>query len=96
MNIYNTKTAAEEEVELLEDLVGGHVLVIFNDEVNTFDHVVDCLMTYCEHTPEQAEQCSVIIHFKGKCAVKHGATKTLAPICDALCRKGLSATVDII
>lgn len=96
MQIYNTKTSTQEEVELLDDLIGGYALVIFNDDVNTFEHVIECLMTYCEHTPEQAEQCSVIIHFKGKCAVKHGSTKTLAPICDALCRRDLSATVEII
>jgi ATP-dependent Clp protease adaptor protein ClpS len=96
VTIYNTKTAVEEDVDVLDDVVGGYALVIFNDDVNTFDHVIDCLVTYCEHSPEQAEQCSVIIHFKGKCAVKHGNSRTLAPICDALCRKGLSATVDII
>ena len=93
---YNSDVSTKEEVEVIEDLIGGYALVIFNDDVNTFDHVIDCLMKYCEHTPEQAEQCSVIIHFKGKCAVKHGSSKSLSPICDALCRKGLSATVEIV
>jgi ATP-dependent Clp protease adaptor protein ClpS len=95
LNIYlNTKTVEQEEVEVLEDLVGGYALVIYNDDVNTFDHVIECLVKYCEHTPEQAEQCSVIIHYKGKCAVMHGGVKQLQPICDALCRKGLSAVID--
>ncbi|MBI1305898.1 MAG: ATP-dependent Clp protease adaptor ClpS [Bacteroidetes bacterium] len=76
--------------------MGGWALVVFNDDVNTFDHVIECLMKYCEHTAEQAEQCSLIIHFKGKCAVKHGGPYDLAPICDALCRKGLNAVIEDI
>ena len=91
--VLNSETAEEEKVEVLEDILGGYALIIFNDDVNTFDHVIDCLVKYCEHSPEQAEQCSVIIHFKGKCAVKHGGPKELTPICDALCRNGLSATI---
>ncbi len=90
---YN-KTVEIEEVEVIEDLVGNHSVIIFNDDVNTFDHVIDCLMDYCEHSPEQAEQCSIIIHYKGKCVVKHGGSKQLAPICEALCRKGLSAVLE--
>ena len=90
---FNTETFVKEEVELVEDLIGGFSLVIFNDDVNTFDHVTDCLVKYCEHSSEQAEQCSIIIHYKGKCAVMHGSSNQLKPICDALCRKELSAVV---
>lgn len=93
-NIRNTKTVEKEQVDTIEELIGGYAVVIFNDDVNTFDHVIDCLMEYCEHTAEQAEQCSLIIHYKGKCAVKHGGAKQLKPICDALCRKGLSAVLE--
>ena len=84
----------EQETELLVDVLGGWAIVIYNDDVNTFDHVISCLEKYCEHTPEQAEQCSLIIHFKGKCAVKHGGNNELTPICEALCDKGLSAVIE--
>jgi len=94
VSIYNTQTAEEQEVSVIEDLIGGYALIIYNDDVNTFDHVIDCLIKYCDHTAEQAEQCSVIIHYKGKCEVLHGSTKTLTPICDALCKNGLSAVID--
>lgn len=84
----------EEVTELLEDVLSGSCIIIYNDDVNTFDHVIDCLIKYCDHTPEQAEQCSLIIHFKGKCVVMRGSNEDLLPICEALCRKGLSAVVE--
>ena len=86
-----------EEEELLETLVEpttGCVIILYNDDVNTFDHVIDCLVKYCNHTPEQAEQCSLIVHFKGKCAVKHGSPEELSPMCDALCLQELSAVIE--
>jgi ATP-dependent Clp protease adaptor protein ClpS len=79
---------------VLEQVSSGAAIVIYNDDVNTFEHVIACLIKYCEHTAEQAEQCSILIHFKGKCAVKHGGFEELSPICDALCRKGLSAVLE--
>ncbi len=96
MNIQGTQTAEETEVDVIEELIGGYALIIFNDDVNTFDHVIDCLVKYCEHTPEQAEQCALIIHFKGKCAVKHGSSTELKPICEALTQHGLSATLEMV
>jgi ATP-dependent Clp protease adaptor protein ClpS len=86
----------QEETEVLEDITGGWSVVVYNDDVNTFDHVIYCLEKYCDHTAEQAEQCSLIIHFKGQCAVKHGGVDELSPICDALCGKGLSALLEEI
>ena len=68
-------------------------LVIFNDEVNTFDYVIDTLMEVCEHTPDQAEQCTIIIHYKGKCSVKDGSWDQLVPMRNEICRRGLSAEV---
>ncbi len=70
-----------------------HDLVVFNDEVNTFDHVINTLVEVCEHTHEQAEQCTIIIHYKGKCAVKHGSFDELAPMRNAICHRGISAEV---
>ena len=65
-------------------------IVLYNDDVNTFDHVIETLMYACEHTPEQAEQCSLLVHYKGKCTVKTGAFKDLKPRCSKLLEAGLS------
>ncbi|MCB0733920.1 MAG: ATP-dependent Clp protease adaptor ClpS [Flavobacteriales bacterium] len=84
----------EKVTELLEDVLGGWAVVVYNDDINTFDHVIHCLVQYCDHTEEQAEQCSILIHFKGKCAVKHGGSDQLEPIVMALCDKGLQAKLE--
>ena len=81
-------------VELLEDLDHQFQIILYNDDVNTFDWVIECLMDLCEHTLEQAEQCSLIVHYKGKCIVKYGSFEKLSPICNDLCRRGLSAAVE--
>jgi len=68
-------------------------IVLYNDDVNTFDHVIDTLMYACEHTSEQAEQCSLLVHYKGKCTVKTGAYDDLKPRCSKLLEAGLSAEI---
>lgn len=68
-------------------------LVVFNDDVNTFDHVIDTLIRVCRHTPEQAEQCTLIIHFNGKCAVKTGTFDFLKPMREAICEAGIDARI---
>lgn len=68
-------------------------IVLFNDEVNTFDHVIQTLIDVCEHTPEQAEQCSLIVHHNGKCTVKTGEFNDLKPRCTRLLQAGLSAEI---
>lgn len=82
-------------VDVLDEVVETdvHNLVVFNDEVNTFDHVIDTLIDVCEHTPEQAEQCTLLIHYKGKCAVKNGSWEELVPMRNEICRRGISAEV---
>ena len=65
--------------------------MLYNDEVNTFDHVINMLVYACEHTPEQAEQCSLIVHYKGKCTVKTGPYLELKPRCSMLQDAGLNA-----
>lgn len=80
-----------EEEDVLTDEVRD--LIVFNDEVNTFDHVIQTLIKVCRHTPEQAEQCTWIIHYKGKCTVKVGAFDELAPMRNAICQRGISAEV---
>lgn len=94
--IWDIKTEESEDVDVLEEVDLGATIVLYNDDVNSFDHVINCLIKYCKHTPEQAEQCSLIVHYQGKCAVKSGSPKVLEPICDALCRKGLSAIIEEI
>ena len=69
-------------------------LVLFNDDVNTFDFVIESLIDVCQHDREQAEQCSIIVHNKGKCSVKSGPVDKLRPMCEALLDRGLSATID--
>lgn len=69
-------------------------LVLHNDDVNTFDHVIDCLVEICNHEPEQAEQCAMIVHYKGKCAVKIGTYELLLPMTEALLNRGLTATIE--
>lgn len=68
-------------------------IVLYNDDVNTFDHVIQTLIQACDHTPEQAEQCSLIVHFNGKCTVKTGPYNDLKPRCSKLLEAGLSAEI---
>ena len=68
-------------------------IVLYNDDVNTFDHVIETLIFACEHTPEQAEQCSLLVHYKGKCTVKTGVYDELKPRCSKLLEAGLSAEI---
>ena len=79
----------KEGVENLE----SHVILLYNDDVNTFDWVIECLVDILDHTPEQAEQCAWLVHTKGKTAVKHGSIDSLTPRCQALCERGLSAVI---
>ncbi|MFZ0488828.1 MAG: ATP-dependent Clp protease adaptor ClpS [Salegentibacter sp.] len=68
-------------------------IVLYNDDHNTFDHVIETLIYVCEHTPEQAEQCSLLVHYKGKCTVKTGPYPELKPRCSKLLEAGLSAEI---
>lgn len=68
-------------------------LVVFNDDINTFDHVIQTLIRVCKHTNEQAEQCTLIIHYKGKCTVKNGTLDFLRPFRDAICEAGIDGRI---
>ncbi|MBT8291768.1 MAG: ATP-dependent Clp protease adaptor ClpS [Eudoraea sp.] len=89
----STKEKVSEELLLDEETVKHNEIVLFNDDVNTFEHVIHTLIDVCEHTPEQAEQCSLIVHYKGKCTVKTGEYKELEPRCSRLLQAGLSAEI---
>lgn len=84
----------EEDVALLEDTGDDSQLIVHNDDVNTFDWVIRSLIEICKHEPLQAEQCTYIIHFKGKCSVKHGADEYLKPMKDGLTDRGIQATIE--
>jgi len=86
-------TKVLEEVLTEEQVSNNNEIVLYNDEVNTFDHVINTLMKVCRHTPEQAEQCSLIVHYNGKCTVKTGEMKELEPQCSSLLEAGLSAEI---
>ena len=68
--ILNHKEQESPEFDLEVKSSRLHEIILYNDDVNTFDHVIRTLIEVCEHTPEQAEQCSLIVHYKGKCSVK--------------------------
>ncbi len=86
-----TEVLVEEKVkEQIKDL---NEIILYNDDVNTFDWVIESLIEVCEHDPLQAEQCTVLVHYKGKCGVKTGEFNELEPICSALLERGLSAEI---
>jgi ATP-dependent Clp protease adaptor protein ClpS len=84
----------EDQTDLLTDDGNNCQLIVWNDEVNTFDWVIDTLIEICGHTPEQAEQCAMFIHTKGKYAVKNGSYDILKPMCDSITERGIGATVE--
>ena len=86
----------EEQVLEVTDIENkeNHNLILWNDEVNSFDHVIQSLMEICKHSKEQAEQCTLIIHFKGKCGVKSGDFETLQPLAEGFIDRNINATIE--
>jgi len=80
-------------VEVLEEDIDVRDLVVFNDDINTFDHVIKTLIRVCKHSTEQAEQCTWLIHYKGKCTVKSGSFDELKPFRDGICEAGIDAKI---
>ncbi len=91
----DTRPWEEDSTAVLLDEALSYSLVVWNDEVNTFEWVIQTLMEICGHTEEQAEQCAFIIHFHGKYAVKHGDYDTLKPMCEAITERGINATIEM-
>lgn len=79
--------------EHMPDFQATHSLILFNDEFNQFEFVIDTLVEVCKHNRVQAEQCTLIAHHKGKCDVRSGEREELRPLRDELLRRGLSATI---
>lgn len=86
----------QDDTDVLEAVIDTdyYDLVVYNDDVNTFDFVIDTLIDVCEHTPLQAEQCTILIHYKGRCAVRTGSFEDMAKMRAEICRRGLSAEVE--
>ena len=83
----------QEDIALLEKQDEVYKLVLHNDDVNTFDFVIDCLIEICGHTMEQAEQCTLLVHYKGKCTVKTGDLSVLKPMHEKLLSRGLTSEI---
>mgnify|MGYP006160402107 CR=1 FL=1 len=88
------ETEVLEQVETAETLVENKDLIVYNDDYNTFDHVIDSLIKVCKHQAVQAEQCAVLVHYKGKCQVKRADYDTLEPMCTALLDRGITAEIE--
>ena len=89
----NPQIEKESDQEVLTQVKREHEIILYNDDVNTFDHVINTLVAYCDHTYEQAEQCAYIVHYSGKCVVKTGSYEELEPICQKLLEAQLSAEI---
>lgn len=83
----------QEDVLVLEETAENNKLVLHNDDFNTFDFVIECLIEICRHTPEQAEQCTILVHYKGKCTVKTGGMDVLKPMHEKLISRGLTSEI---
>jgi ATP-dependent Clp protease adaptor protein ClpS len=92
----HTATQLQEETDVLTSVEESCSLIVWNDEVNTFEWVIETLIEVCGHSENQAEQCSMIIHTKGKYAVKEGSYDALKPMCDAITERGIGATIEVI
>ena len=91
----NTKPLQNKETDVVTMTEQPCSLVVWNDEVNTFEWVIETLIEICGHSAEQAEQCAFIIHYQGKYAVKQGAYDDLKPECDAITERGIGATIEV-
>lgn len=92
----DTITRFKEDTDVLSATDEFCSLVVWNDEVNTFEWVIETLIEICGHSQEQAEQCAIIIDSKGKYSVKEGSYEVLKPMCDAITDRGINATVEVI
>ena len=91
----HTKTEVLESTDTIVLSDETSSLIVWNDEVNTFEWVIATLMEVCGHSEQQAEQCSMIIHTRGKYAVKEGSYDDLKPQCDAITERGINATIEV-
>lgn len=93
---YDPVHESEEDIDVLTETASNYNLIVWNDEVNTFEWVIETLIEICGHKQEQAEQCAMLIHTKGKYAVKNGTYEILKPQCDAITDRSIGATIEVI
>lgn len=94
MRIMSINPEIKEKKKIKERVVIRYTLVLYNDDVNTFDHVINCLVRICNHELIQAEQCAWLVHHKGRCKVKNGLMKDLRQMCESLLQNGLTAQIE--
>lgn len=87
-----TKEVLDDHVLVMDS--PSYSLIVWNDDVNTFDWVIQTLQEVCGHSAEQAQQCTMLIHYKGKCAVQSGDYEEIKSQCDAITDRKISATVE--
>ncbi len=95
MDVYKNSLSPELDEVIIDEKKEARVreLVLYNDDVNTFEHVIEALIEVCEHDLVQAEQCTYIVHYNGKCSVKNGSYLKLKPMKEGLTDRGLSAVI---
>ncbi len=93
LNYENPQRQYDEDVLLLEKEDEVNKLILWNDDFNTFDFVIESLITVCKHTAEQAQQCTILVHYKGKCTVKTGSMDLLEPMHEQLTERGLTSEI---
>jgi ATP-dependent Clp protease adaptor protein ClpS len=91
---YSIEVLEESITKTVKKTEALKALILYNDDVNTFDFVTDSLIEVCEHNLLQAEQCTYLVHYTGKCVVKSGTFKKLKPLCEALLERGLTAKIE--
>src|ERR1700748_358427 len=96
LNNPRTVETPYEDTDVLTTHDDPFSLIVWNDEVNTFEWVIETLVEVCGQSVEQAEQCAMIIHTKGKYAVKRGSYDELKPLADAITNRGIGATIEIL
>jgi len=89
----STQEKVLEQLDTTTKEKKNNEIVVYNDDVNTFDHVIETLIKACDHTPVQAEQCTILVHYKGKCTVKTGELKDLKPRCSKILEAGINAEI---
>ncbi len=96
LNNPGTREKTDYDTDLLVEVESPYNLIVWNDEVNSFEWVIQSLVEICNHSTEQAEQCAMIIHTQGKYAVKQGNYDELKPMCDAITERGIGATIEVM
>ncbi|MFM7299829.1 MAG: ATP-dependent Clp protease adaptor ClpS [Crocinitomicaceae bacterium] len=91
---FTRQTETQSQSVALEELIDQYNLVLYNDDVNTFDHVINCLIRICKHEMMEAEQCTWIVHVNGKCKVRNGSLEELEGMCTQMMNEGLSVKIE--